>query len=278
MPTSKALRAWLAGLDATPQLVVDGRFGWNEPSRRAAAMVRADPASLCRGLVDLVSEDPASGWLEAWQAADEAATRALSEGAEGLSEAGVHGALGSLYADGDLVYTASSMPIRDQENFLPSGSASARFLANRGANGIDGLVSSGIGAAVATGSPTWIITGDLGLHHDSNSLAALRHAEAPVRIVVFNNDGGGIFEHLPQADQLDRGEFEALFGTPLGFDVSALASAYGVAHHRVHSMKELEEEAASTGVIEIRLDRRANAEDRSQRLEAATEAVRRVLS
>ena len=92
------------------------------------------------------------------------------------------------------------MPIRDQEAFLP-GLRPPRccFLANRGANGIDGLISSGIGAALATGRPTWIVTGDLGLFHDMNALATLRHADVPVRIVVVNNDGGGIFEFLPQA-------------------------------------------------------------------------------
>ena len=83
------------------------------------------------------------------------------------------------YADGDLVYTASSMPIRDQEAFLDPGDADVRFLANRGANGIDGLVSSGIGAAHASGRPTVIVTGDLGLLHDLGGLAALRGVTAP---------------------------------------------------------------------------------------------------
>ena len=101
------------------------------------------------------------------------------------------------------------MPIRDQEAFLPGGDAEVVFLANRGANGIDGLISSGIGAAVASGRPTWIVTGDLGLFHDMNALATLRHADGPVRIVVINNDGGGIFEFLPQAGEVERAEFEA---------------------------------------------------------------------
>ena len=94
------------------------------------------------------------------------------------------------------------MPIRDQEAFLAAGPADARFLCNRGANGIDGLVSSGIGAAAASGRPTTIVTGDLGLLHDLGGLAALGDVETPVRIVVIDNGGGGIFHFLPQAEAL----------------------------------------------------------------------------
>ena len=90
------------------------------------------------------------------------------------------------------------MPIRDQEAFLAAEDADALFLCNRGANGIDGLISSGIGAADASGRPTTIVTGDLGLLHDIGGLAALRDVSTPVRIVVIDNDGGGIFHFLPQ--------------------------------------------------------------------------------
>ena len=112
------------------------------------------------------------------------------------------------------------MPIRDQEAFLPPSETDALFLCNRGANGIDGLVSSGIGAAHASGRPTTIVTGDLGLLHDIGGLAALRDVSTPVRIVVINNDGGGIFGFLPQAEALPSDEFEALLGTPRGVDVA----------------------------------------------------------
>ncbi len=96
------------------------------------------------------------------------------------------------------------MPIRDQEAFLAPSSTDALFLCNRGANGIDGLVSSGIGAAHASGRPTTIVTGDLGLLHDVGGLAALRDVSTPVRIVVIDNDGGGIFGFLPQEPALDE--------------------------------------------------------------------------
>jgi 2-succinyl-5-enolpyruvyl-6-hydroxy-3-cyclohexene-1-carboxylate synthase len=164
------------------------------------------------------------------------------------------------------------MPIRDQEAFVPSGPAQVRFLCNRGANGIDGLVSSGIGAASVSGRPTWIVTGDLGLIHDANGLAALPHASAPVRIVVLNNEGGGIFEFLPQAAQIEREEFEALFGTPSGLDLARVAALYGLPHVRVERLARLPDLAGETALIEVPVDRRRNVE-LHHRLAAAAAAA-----
>jgi 2-succinyl-5-enolpyruvyl-6-hydroxy-3-cyclohexene-1-carboxylate synthase len=262
MPTSKALRAWLGSIPDLRQIVVDARFGWNEPSGTAETVVRADPIPLASALAARLAEgdeDWRGAWLAAGRLAAEAIEAELSR-AEGPTEPAVHAALAQLYRDGDLVYTASSMPIRDQEGFVPCGGARATFLCNRGANGIDGLVSSGIGAAVAGGRPAWVITGDLGLYHDMNGLAALRDLAAPVRIVVINNDGGGIFEFLPQADQIAREEFEALLGTPLGIDPARVAAVYGLRHTRVASLDQLGAAAEHTGLIEVPVDRRRNVE------------------
>ena len=131
------------------------------------------------------------------------------------------------------------MPIRDQEAFLAPGEADVLFLANRGANGIDGLISSGIGAAHASGRPTTIVTGDLGLLHDLGGLAALRDVSTPVRIVVVNNDGGGIFHFLPQEEAMKGGEFEALLGTPRGVDVAGAAALFGLEHRAIGDLGEL---------------------------------------
>ena len=151
------------------------------------------------------------------------------------------------------------MPIRDQEAFLPPGDADVLFLANRGANGIDGLISSGIGAAHASARPTVIVTGDLGLLHDLGGLAALRDVSTPVRIVVVNNDGGGIFGFLPQAEAMPEEEFESLLGTPRGVDVAGAAALFGLEHRSMPSLDELPAAlAAGTGLIEVRVDRAAN--------------------
>jgi 2-succinyl-5-enolpyruvyl-6-hydroxy-3-cyclohexene-1-carboxylate synthase len=276
MPTSKALRQWLAALPGLRQLIVDPAFGWNEPSNRAETVVRADPSLLAAELAERIRPgvpEWRTAWLEAGRGAAASIEAELAELPD-PSEPGLHHALAAAYAEGDLVYTASSMPIRDQEAFVPSKAAAVRFLCNRGANGIDGLISSGIGAAVATRRPTWIVTGDLGLHHDMNGLAALREAGVPIRIVVINNDGGGIFEFLPQAEQVEREEFEALLGTPLGIEPSRVAALHGIPHAKIERLDELVEAGRSESVlIEVPVDRRTNVQLHNRIAERVADAL-----
>jgi len=262
MPTSKPLRRWLAA-SGTEEIAIDPSAGWNQPTRRAAAILRADPTELAAGWARRVeglegAERPAP---ERWIAAERAAQAVLDSelGDTSPSEPALHRALGRAHRDGDLVYTASSMPIRDQEAFLGAEDADVLFLSNRGANGIDGLISSGIGAAQASGRPTTIVTGDLGLLHDLGGLAAAREASVPVRILVIDNDGGGIFHFLPQEEVLAAEEFEALLGTPRGVDVAKAAALFDLPHRALDSLTELPEAlAAGTGLISVRTDRRDN--------------------
>jgi 2-succinyl-5-enolpyruvyl-6-hydroxy-3-cyclohexene-1-carboxylate synthase len=275
MPTSKSLRSWLAESGAD-QIVVDPIGGWNEPTRRAAALLRSDPTELAAGWAARLGEErpPPAMWLQAERAA-RAAIDAELGALDALTEPGLHLALGPLHRDGDLVYTASSMPIRDQESFLPSGDGDALFLCNRGANGIDGLLSAGIGAAHATGRPTTIVTGDLGLLHDIGGLAALRDVATPVRIVVVDNGGGGIFHFLPQESVLGREEFEALLGTPRGIDVAKAADLFGLSHRRIEQLGQLGDALeAGTGLIEVAVDRQTNVELHRRLADRVAEAIR----
>jgi 2-succinyl-5-enolpyruvyl-6-hydroxy-3-cyclohexene-1-carboxylate synthase len=276
MPTSKPLRAWLAASGAD-EIVIDPYGGWNEPTNRAAAILRADPTELASGWAARLEgmagrERPLPDrWLDAEAAAQSALAEALRSDGE-VSEPALHRALGAAHRDGDLVYTASSMPIRDQETFLAPDDTDVLFLSNRGANGIDGLVSSGIGAARASGRPTTIVTGDLGLLHDIGGLAALRDVETPVRIVVIDNNGGGIFHFLPQEAAMPSDEFEALLGTPRGVDVAKAAALFDLPHRRIESLGQIPEAlSAGTGLIEVKTDRRSN-------VEAHRELTRRVHS
>lgn len=277
MPTSAPLRQWLASLDGLREIVVDPFHGWNDPNRTASALLRAAPDPTADALSARLGRRENAAWTEAWKRAAAAAADAIEDAlgrVDGPSEPGVHAALARLYADGDLVYTASSMPIRDQEAFVPSGPARARFLCNRGANGIDGLVSSGIGAAVATGRPTWIVLGDLCLYHDMNGLSALRAATAPVRIVAIENRGGGIFEFLPQAEQVDREEFEALFAAPSGVEIERGAALHGIEHVLVEDLDQLADLARHNRVIaEVRVDRRENVAIHRRIADAAAAAL-----
>jgi 2-succinyl-5-enolpyruvyl-6-hydroxy-3-cyclohexene-1-carboxylate synthase len=263
MPTSKPLRAWIEASGAD-QIVIDPYGGWNEPTNQAAAILRADPTELASGWAARVEglegrERPApERWTQAETAAQTALQGALGSEAE-ISEPALHRALGDTHADGDLVYASSSMPIRDQEAFLAASDTDALFLSNRGANGIDGLISSGIGAAQASGRPTTIVSGDLGFLHDIGALAALREVSTPVRILVIDNDGGGIFHFLPQESALDADEFEALLGTPRGVDVGKTAALFDLPHRRLESLADLPGVlAAGTSLIEVRTNRQTN--------------------
>ena len=125
--------------------------------------------------------------------------------------------------DGAIVWVSSSMPIRDVEALFPQSSKRLRFLANRGANGIDGVASSALGAALASGRPTWLLTGELALLHDVGGLLAARRADVELNVVCLDNGGGGIFDFLPLADHADPALYEQHIATPAGVDVAAIA-------------------------------------------------------
>jgi 2-succinyl-5-enolpyruvyl-6-hydroxy-3-cyclohexene-1-carboxylate synthase len=148
------------------------------------------------------------------------------------------------------------MPVRDLEWF---GGSNARAHANRGANGIDGVVSTGLGIALG-GASTVVLVGDLAFVHDSSALVGLADRGLDLRIVVVDNDGGGIFSFLPQATALDHDRFEQLFGTPLGVDIVALATAHGLESRSVETSEELQAQLSLPGpwVACVPSDRRRN--------------------
>ena len=230
-PASKVLGAWRRHAGAL-EVAVDAHGRWFDPDHRAAHVLHADPTAVCRALACTLGEPDAS-WTAAWRTAEAAAHAAIDEAlaTEDLpSEPGLARiVLGALPAGSSLV-VSSSMPVRDLEWFGRPG-ADVRVLANRGANGIDGVVSTAIGVAVAsraTRAATAVVVGDVALLHDSTALVGLAARDLDLTIVVVDNDGGGIFSFLPQAEALEAGRFEQLFGTPHGVDLSVLATAHGL--------------------------------------------------
>jgi 2-succinyl-5-enolpyruvyl-6-hydroxy-3-cyclohexene-1-carboxylate synthase len=270
LPTSKPLRQWLAASEGLDQIVVDPRGEWREPTRRAATLVRAEPTAAARALTERLSRmrpgaatvagSPfASAWLDAERVVRDAVDGRIAK-LEELSEPGIWDALGRALRDGDSVFAASSMPVRDLEAFLRPGPEGVRFASNRGANGIDGLVSTSAGLATGTGSRTWAVLGDLALFHDVGGLASVRHAPE-LRLIVIDNSGGGIFHFLPQAEALGEAEFEALLGTPAGRDPADAARLFDLTVAVPEHPAELEN--ALTGeaqMIVVRTDRRRNLE------------------
>jgi 2-succinyl-5-enolpyruvyl-6-hydroxy-3-cyclohexene-1-carboxylate synthase len=124
-----------------------------------------------------------------------------------------------------VLLASSSMPVRDVE-WYGAPRCGSTVLSNRGANGIDGVVSTAVGAALGSGRPVVALLGDLAFLYDATGLLAGR-SEAAVTMIVVDNDGGGIFSFLSQAQQLPSAQFERFWGTPHGLDVAAVASAYG---------------------------------------------------
>jgi 2-succinyl-5-enolpyruvyl-6-hydroxy-3-cyclohexene-1-carboxylate synthase len=278
MPTCKPLRQWLAGIDGLRQIVVDLSADWREPTRRAESLLRADPRAVAARLASrLAARKPDASWAETWMAADAAAREAITaelERFDELSEPGVWPALASQLADGDRVLTASSMPVRDAEAFLPPGRTEVRFHANRGANGIDGLVSTAAGIAAASGTRTWAVLGDLALVHDLGGLAAARE-QPKLRLLIVDNGGGGIFHFLPQAETLKESEFEALLGTPSPLDLARAVELFGLACDAPSDEAGLHEALAGEGsVVLVRTDRGRNLDLHRRLTDAALAAVR----
>ncbi|HEU5102162.1 MAG TPA: 2-succinyl-5-enolpyruvyl-6-hydroxy-3-cyclohexene-1-carboxylic-acid synthase [Roseiflexaceae bacterium] len=237
MPVSKPVLLYLQRHHGCRQIVVDGDGGWNEPTLLASDMIHADGRLLCQALVEAIASPSSpnmTGWAHTWRAADRAARAAIGRRMEGLDElfeGKVFAELAALLPDGALLYAGNSMPIRDLDTFFSGGSHGVRLLGNRGANGIDGVVSSALGAAAAERGPAVLVIGDLSFYHDSNGLLAAMQHHLDLTIVLINNDGGGIFSFLPQAGEPEH--FETLFGTPHGQDFRPLAQMYGAGYERV---------------------------------------------
>ena len=256
-PTSKPLRSWL---ERAAQVLIDPVRTWHEPTRAAETVVTATAAATCTALAAAFEKGPPvadDAWLRSWRAADALVAPALDAVGRAL-EPGLYAALPELLPDGATVWVSSSMPIRDLESFLPQTGKRLRFLANRGANGIDGVVSSALGAAVASAARVVLITGELALVHDAGGLLAAGRRQADLTVICLNNDGGGIFDFLPVGRHADSHAYREHVLTPSGVDLSALAAAAGMAHRRVEDLGELGSNLERPGVVEIPTDRAAN--------------------
>jgi 2-succinyl-5-enolpyruvyl-6-hydroxy-3-cyclohexene-1-carboxylate synthase len=259
LPTSKQLRVWLSTLVDVPQIAFDPYGTWHDPASVVGMRVHSAPPR-----PDVLDVD--SSWLESWRAADRAAAQSFAQTleAEQLSEPLVAATLvGRLPADATL-FAASSMPIRDLEEFAPVRDETPRVLSNRGANGIDGTVSAAFGAAAAGEGSVVLLIGDVALAHDIGGLLAARRLGLALTIVLLNNDGGGIFHFLPVSTQLDA--FDQHVATPHGLDFSHAAALYGCAYERPATAGELRDAidrglaSGSTTIIEVRTDRTQNLE------------------
>jgi 2-succinyl-5-enolpyruvyl-6-hydroxy-3-cyclohexene-1-carboxylate synthase len=263
-PASKVLSQWIIASGA-PVIQV-GVPGVIDPERNVVATCVPS---------DLISLDGASStpWLARWRHANASAEQAIVDIVQErpLSEPGVARTIANALPDEARMVVASSMPVRDFEWF---GGPAARAHANRGANGIDGTMSTALGLALG-GTPTVALVGDIAFVHDSNALVSIGSRSADLRVVVIDNRGGGIFSFLPQATELPADRFEQLFGTPHDTDIIGLARAHGVRASTATTVDELVLSVRTPGpsVTRVVTDRAENVQIHT----ALTAAVARVL-
>ncbi len=261
--TSKATNAWLA---AVPTMLVDPEHRWLDPTRAVVEHIGAASDPTLHALVDALEPAPPNAWTRAWHGAETKARTAidavLDEAVD--SEARIARDLAAAIPSGGTMVVASSVPVRALEWAMQPRRA-LRVESNRGANGIDGFVSTvgGVAAGLGSRAPVVGLTGDLGFLHDVNGLPGLGDA----RLVVVDNNGGAIFSYLPPRE---LPEFERLFTTPHQLDLVAVARAHGVHADRVECPEDWPSVLASgPQVVVVPLD----AATSSKRHHAVWEAV-----
>ena len=264
-PTSKVLRGWLQEAAAPTWLLSgrpDNRDGLHGSTRQLAISLRSFAAGLTEG-------QGQNGYEEMWRSYEEDARGVLDqrlEAEETLFEPKAAWLLARHLPEGTSVFVASSMPVRDAEYVWPVNERRLRPFFNRGANGIDGTLSTALGVAHG-GRPAVLLTGDLALLHDSNGFLLRPKFRGSLTIVLINNRGGGIFEHLPVAE-FDP-PFETYFATPQEADFALLASTHGVEHTLVRDWPHFAEllnplPPVGLRILEIRTDRKQDAALRKQ--------------
>ena len=252
LPASKVVNSWLLGSGAN-QVVITTTPSLTDPDRQCSLHIVSDIDELCAGLVSVHSKESirnrSLSWLDKWIAAEDSAQKAINAALAdepGLTEPGVARAIYALVPEASHLVVSSSMPIRDVEWFGAPRSG-LRVHANRGANGIDGVVSTAVGVALATRQPTTLLIGDIALLHDVNGLINLASRKIDLRIVVIDNNGGGIFSFLPQAQTLDEAKFEKIFGTPHDANIKMLAQAHQIDTHELTNISDLAEVLSQRG-------------------------------
>lgn len=270
LPTSKILRAWL-GRGQPERWTIDRAAENFDPLHGPTRHLPVAVADLVAGL-PTISAAP-SDYLQAWLALEDQFQTAIATQLDAIPfepyplEAKVAWVLGQTLPSGTPLMVANSMPVRDLESFWPPGNGHHPIYCNRGANGIDGTLSTALG--IAWGDRAVLLAGDLALLHDTNGFLAARHLQGQLTIVLINNDGGGIFGMLPIANY--DPPFEEFFATPQGIDFAKLCATYGVAHERIASWEYLaravrEPSTAGVRVLEVVCDRRADARWRKEQI------------
>ena len=263
MPVSKPLLLFMKKQKQAITLVVDGGAGWREPAGLATNMIYSEEKDFCLKIADKIISSPNDEWLRLWQTVNGTTKDALASVRDEseLSEGKLFALLADMMPLESTLFVGNSMPIRDLDTFFLNNGKGIKTMANRGANGIDGVVSTALGVSTVSKN-TVLAIGDLSFFHDMNGLLAAKLQKQNITILLVNNDGGGIFSFLPQANE--REHFETLFGTPHGLDFSHTSQLYGGKYNKVQSWGEFEKvftesfEIQGLKIIEVPTERESN--------------------
>ncbi|MEY3290830.1 MAG: 2-succinyl-5-enolpyruvyl-6-hydroxy-3-cyclohexene-carboxylic-acid synthase, partial [Actinomycetota bacterium] len=272
-PASKVLSQWVSRSGAEV-LQICSTDSVTDPEHNVSVSLVSDVALLVRDLAVRVKSCHPK-WISDWSRAETAAQVAIGEWTDiHMSEPTVARIVTASMKVGAHLVVSSSMPIRDVEWF-GTVTPGVTVHSNRGANGIDGVISTAVGVAIASNAPVTLLIGDVATVHDSNGLWALARRGVNLTIVVTNNDGGSIFSFLPQATQVEASTFELLYGTPHGVSFEHLAAAHGIAFHRASTAGELRALLGVDGVrmIEVPLDRSVNVSQHNELNDAVIQAI-----
>ncbi|PFA64036.1 2-succinyl-5-enolpyruvyl-6-hydroxy-3-cyclohexene-1-carboxylic-acid synthase [Bacillus sp. AFS015802] len=260
MPVSKALMLFLKNLSDVPTWVVSKGGDWQDPTARGTDYIHCEENLFCQSLMKQSRREDMD-WLHHWKKVNDQTKQLLVKGHQAWDEGmAVHQLIRHL-PEGSTLFSSNSMPIRDLDTYFFTNDRSLRIFANRGANGIDGVVSTALGISTKS-QPMYLLIGDLAFFHDLNGLLTARKYQLDMTIVVMNNNGGGIFSYLPQAG--DQTHFEDLFGTPMDLAFAHAAKLYGARYFHVTSERDfipaLQEADQSKGIkiIEVMTNREEN--------------------
>lgn len=253
---SKRVQQMVASWDNVEYIEVNATMDSMNPTGKTTMHIQAS-IDVFTNLYGVKNDSPA--YLGKWQHLETAGKQKLGTAIEEPScfEGRTIRELQQHISDNAQVLIANSMSIRDFDYFWFSGESKAVLYGNRGVNGIDGTISTALGLA-ANGRPTYLVTGDLSLFHDLNGLAVAKTHNLNLTIILHNNDGGGIFEYLPQKGTK---HFDYLFSTSQGLDYSGAAKLYGCGYTKISSPNELSFVLAKIGqesgvhIIEIPTNR-----------------------
>ncbi|ACZ42141.1 2-succinyl-6-hydroxy-2,4-cyclohexadiene-1- carboxylic acid synthase/2-oxoglutarate decarboxylase [Thermobaculum terrenum ATCC BAA-798] len=267
-PTSKNLNRYLRQLDLKFSILLDNFGRWHDPDWAADIVIQSSAKefvdSVLQFLPDRLNRDV--GWLSKWAELDSLVSCKLAETVLGINNALFEGRIFFELSDalpaGSQIFVGNSMPVRDLETYFPFTDKAFHIFANRGANGIDGVLSTATGVAASSGKPVFLVIGDLSFAHDAIALSISVKHSIPIKVILVNNNGGGIFSLLPYRNHEEF--FELLFGTPHNLELGRVAGALGVRYHPCSSWQEFRDAVLECqnlegpDLIEIRTDRDIN--------------------